>query len=340
MSDLFLRACRREPVERTPVWLMRQAGRALPEYREVRSRVDFLTLCRTPELAAKVTLQPVDRLGVDAAILFSDILIPAEPMGFKVEFNPAPVLDNPVRTAADVERIRTPSPEETVPYVYDTLRILRRELDGRVPVIGFGAAPFTLAVYLVEGQGSKSFGKIKGLLYSDPVTAEKLLDKVATMTAAYLTAQVHSGAQAIQLFDSWAGILGAPEFRRFALAHARRVADQLKPLGVPLIYFALNSGHLFEEIRQCGCDVAGVDWRTPLSVASEILGDRFAVQGNLDPCVLLGTPEVVAERASAILTEGASLPGHVFNLGHGVLPETPVENLQALVDAVRGYRKP
>ncbi len=317
---------------------MRQAGRALPEYRQVRSRVDFLTLCRTPELAAEVTLQPVDRLGVDAAILFSDILIPAEPMGFKVEFNPAPVLDNPVRTAADVERIRTPSPEETVPYVYDTLRILRRELEGRVPVIGFGAAPFTLAVYLVEGRGSKSFGKIKGLLYSDPVTAEKLLDKVSTMTAAYLTAQVHAGAQAIQLFDSWAGILGAPEFRRFALAHARRVAEQLKPLGVPLIYFALNSGHLFEEIRECGCDVAGVDWRTPLSVASKILGDRFAVQGNLDPCVLLGTPEVVAERTSAILTEGASLPGHVFNLGHGVLPETPVENLQALVDAVRDHR--
>ncbi len=334
MNDLFLRACRRQPVERTPVWLMRQAGRYLPEYRAVRARVDFVTLCKTPELAAEITIQPIERLGVDAAILFSDILIPAEPMGLSVTFNPGPVLDPPVRTRADVERLRVPDPEETVPFVYESIRILRRELAGRIPLIGFGAAPFTLAAYLVEGRGSKNFEHLKGMIYADPSAAHRLLDKCAATLEAYLAAQVRAGAQAIQIFDTWAGILGPADFREFALRYARRVLDSLRDAGVPRIYFALNSAHLFEEIRECGADVVGVDWRTPLSDAARRLGPEFALQGNLDPCVLLAPPATIAERARRIVEEGLAAPGHVFNLGHGILPETPVEHAQALVEAV------
>jgi uroporphyrinogen decarboxylase len=334
-NDLFLRACRREPVERTPVWLMRQAGRYLPEYRAVRAKVDFVTLCKTPDLAAEVTLQPIDILGVDAAILFSDILVPAEAMGFKVTFNPGPVIEPAVRTVSDVDRVRVPEPERDLEFVQETIRILRRSLADRVPLIGFGAAPFTLAAYLVEGGGSKNFDRVKRLLYASPASAHKLLERCAETLERCLAAQIRAGAQAIQVFDTWAGLLAPADFREFAMRHARRVLDSLRPLGVPLIYFALDSAHLFEEIRSCGADVVGVDWRTPLATASERLHGKFALQGNLDPCVLLATPEVVRERARRIVEEGAGLPGHVFNLGHGILPETPVENARALVETVR-----
>jgi len=293
VNDLFLRACRRERVDRPPVWMMRQAGRYLPEYRTVRERVDFVTLCKTPELAAEVTLQPVDLLGVDAAILFSDILIPAEPMGVKVEFNPGPVLDPPVRSAADVERLRVPDPEESVPFVYESIRILRSALDGRVPLIGFGPSPFTFCAYLVEGGGSRHFDRIKALVYADPDLAHRLLDKATRTIERYLEAQVRAGAQAIQIFDTWAGLLGPADFREFALRYARRILDALRGSGVPRIYFALNAAHLYTEIRQCGADVVGVDWRTPLDEASRLLGSDYAVQGNLDPCVLLSSPETI-----------------------------------------------
>jgi len=337
MNDLFLRACRREPVERTPVWIMRQAGRYLPEYRAVREKTDFLTLCRTPELAAEVTLQPIDRLGVDAAILFSDILILAETLGFDFDFRPGPVLSDPVRTAADIERIRIAEPEERVPFVYEAIRLLRRALEGRVPLIGFAAAPLTLAVYLVEGGASKNFDRIKRLLFDAPRDAHRLLGKLAEATSRYLAAQVRAGAQAIQLFDTWAGLLGPEEYREFDLRYTRQVLQQLRAEGVPLVYFALNSAHLFEDIRDCGADVVGVDWRTPLDRASQLLGGRFALQGNLDPCVLLAAPEVIEERVRAILGRGKGLPGHIFNLGHGILPDTPVEHAQALVRAVRAH---
>ena len=314
---------------------MRQAGRSLPEYREVRSRVDFSTLYRTPDLAAKVTLQPVDRLGVDAAILFSDILVPAETLGLEVAFRPGPVLDDPVRTDADIARLRTREPEETVPFVFETLRILRRELADRVPVIGFAGAPATLATYLVQGQGSKNFERFKGLLVSDPDAAHRLLDKITTVTEKYLAAQIRAGAQAIQLFDSWAGLLDRKEYREFGLRYVTRVLESLRPHGVPLIYFALNATHLLPDVAKCGADVIGVDWRLDLVEASRLLERPFVLQGNLDPCVLLAPPEVIERRAAEILDLGRRLPGHIFNLGHGVLPQTPVENLEVLVGAVK-----
>jgi uroporphyrinogen decarboxylase len=338
MNDLYLRAARGQAVERTPIWIMRQAGRYLPEYRAVREKIDFVTLCKTPELAAEVTLQPIDRFGFDAAILFSDILVLAEPMGFKIEFNPGPVIDAPVRTGADVERIRPADPQQELPYVFETIRILRRELSGRVPLIGFAAAPFTLAAYLVEGKGSKNFEQIKRLLFGDPSTAHALLEKVAEATLRYLRAQVAAGAQALQLFDTWAGLLAPDDYREFGLRYARRVLEELREAGVPLTYFALDSCHLLDAVAQCGADMVGVDWRTPLDVAARRLDRPLALQGNLDPCILLATPQVVAERARAVLQRASGLPGHVFNLGHGVLPGTPVESVEALVRTVQEHR--
>lgn len=316
---------------------MRQAGRSLPEYREVRKRVDFVTLCRTPELAVQVTIQPIDRLGVDAAILFSDILVPADCLGLDVAFAPGPVIDRPVRTEDDIARLRSDDPEETVPFVYETLRHLRRELSGRVPVIGFAGAPLTLAAYLVEGQGSRSFAQFKRLLLGNPSAAHRLLDKITVLTEAYLEAQVRAGAQAVQLFDTWAGLFDRNVYGEFGLRYARRVLDRLRSTGVPLIYLALNAAHLFDEIRDCGADVVGVDWRVDLAEASRLLEHRFVLQGNLDPCAMLAPTEVIERRAAEILECGRTLPGHVFNLGHGVLPETPVEHLQALVDAVKRH---
>ena len=335
MNDLFLRACRGEAVERAPIWIMRQAGRYMAEYRAIREKVDFVTLCKTPELATEVTLQPIDALGVDAAILFSDILVPAEPMGFSLDFRPGPVLDPPVRSASDVERIRIPEPEE-MSYVYMAIRMLRRELERRVPLIGFGAAPFTLAAYLVEGQGSKSFDTMKGLMFGEPATAHALLEKVTTTLEGYLEAQVDAGAQAIQVFDSWAGILSEADYAEFALPYATRLIARVKKTGVPVIYFALNSAHLFDSIRDCGANAAGIDWRTNLATASRRLDHKFVVQGNLDPCVLLGPKEEIARRALRVLEEGAKAPGHIFNLGHGILPNTPVENARHLVETVQG----
>jgi uroporphyrinogen decarboxylase len=337
MNDLFLRACRGETVERTPLWLMRQAGRSLPEYRKIRERVDFVTLCRTPELAVEVTIQPVDRLGVDAAILFSDILVPAECLGLGVAFEPGPVVDRPVRSEDDIARLRADEPEQAVPFVYETLRLLRRELADRVPVIGFAGAPLTLAAYLVEGRGSKSFARFKHLLLGNPPAAHDFLDKVASVTEAYLEAQVRAGAQALQLFDTWAGLLDRPAYREFGLRYARRVLERLRPTDVPLIYFALDATHLLDEIKDCGADVVGVDWRVDLVEAAQRLDRRFVMQGNLDPCTLLAPAPVIERKAADILERGKKLPGHVFNLGHGVLPETPVEHVQALVDAVKRH---
>ena len=335
MNDLFLRACRRERVARPPIWLMRQAGRSLPEYRAVRSRVDFSTLYRTPDLAAQVTLQPVDRLGVDAAILFSDILVPAEILGLKVAFEPGPVLENPVRTVDDIAKLRTPEPQQTVPFVFEALEILRGELADRVPIIGFAGAPATLAAYLVQGRGSRSFDQFKRLLVGDPKAAHRLLEKITTVTEKYLAAQIRAGAQAIQLFDTWAGLLDRTDYREFSLRYANRVLEFLRPLGVPLIYFALDATHLLEEIATCAADVVGVDWRLNLAEAADRLDHKFVLQGNLDPCVLLAPTEVIERRVVEIVDLGRRLPGHVFNLGHGVLPHTPVEHLEALVDAVK-----
>lgn len=334
MNDLYLRACRGQPVERTPLWLMRQAGRSLPEYRELRDRFGFGTLLRTPELAARVTLQPVDRLGVDAAILFCDILVPAEALGLRVEFQPGPVLDRALRTTADVESLRRRAPEEAVPYVFETIRLLRRELDGRVPLIGFAASPFTLAAYLIEGRGSKGFEAWRALVHGEPATAHRLLETLAATTADYLVAQVRAGAQAVQLFDTWAGLLDEAGYREFDLRYVRAIFERLAPERVPRVYFALDAAHVLEDLRDCGADVVGVDWRIGLREASRRLGGGRVLQGNLDPAVLLAPPPVIERRAAEVLEQAAGLPGHVFNLGHGVLPDTPLEHLLALVEAV------
>ena len=335
MNDLFLRTCRGESVERAPVWIMRQAGRYLPEYRELRKKHDFLTMCHTPELAAAATLQPIERFGMDAAILFSDILVPAEPMGFEVTFTPGPVIANPVRTAADVAKIRPVESEDQMGFVYEAIRILRRELDGRAPLIGFAASPFTLAAYLVEGRGSKNFDKVKSLLFGQPATAHELLERVASVTIDYLRNQIAAGAQAVQLFDSWAGLLGVDAYAEFGLPYANRFLDAIADTGVPRIYFALNGAHLMPAMRNCNSEVLGVDWRMPLDRAAELLGNRHVLQGNLDPCVLFASPEVVARETATVLDSGSKLKGHVFNLGHGILPETPIESVETLVRTVR-----
>jgi len=337
-SDLFLRACRGEKTERPPVWLMRQAGRYLPEYREVRRQADFLTLCTTPELAAKVTLQPIDRLGVDAAILFSDILTPAPAMGLGLAFTPGPVVDPPVRSASDVERLVVPDVEASLPFVYETIRILRRELAGRVPLIGFGAAPFTLSAYLAEGEGSRSFEKWKGMLYGAPGVAHGLLEKVTETTIRYLVAQVKAGAQAIQVFDTWAGLVSLSDYETFSVPYAQRVIEAVRATGVPVIYFALDAAHLAKAVSSCGADVYGADWRTSLADASAALGGEVVLQGNLDPCVLFADEETVRARTLAMLRDGAGIRGHIANLGHGILPGTPVANAVAFVETVKGWK--
>ena len=337
-NDFFLRACRGERGSRPPVWLMRQAGRYLPEYREVRKKVDFLTLCRTPELAAQVTLQPIERLGVDAAILFSDILVPAPAMGLNLDFNPGPVVDPPVRSMDDVSRLVVPEIEQEVPFVYEKIRILRRELQGRVPLIGFAAAPFTLAAYLVEGEGSRTFGHWKRMLYAAPEVAHALLDKTTLTTIRYLVAQVHAGAQAIQLFDTWAGLVSAEDYAAFSLPYVRRVLDAVRAEGVPTIYLALDTAHAAGAVATCGADVLGTDWRSSLADTSRALGGKHPLQGNLDPCVLLADVATVRRRTLAMLESGASLPAHIANLGHGILPETPVDNAIAFVETVKGFR--
>jgi len=334
MNDRFLRACRREPVDRPPLWIMRQAGRYLPEYRALKERHDFLTLCRTPELAVEASLQPLRRFPLDAAILFSDILVPVEALGCRLTFAPGPRLAEPVRTRAQVEALALRPMEEVVPFVGEAVRLLRRELDGRVPVIGFCGAPFTLAAYLVEGEGREGFGAVKALMNRDPATLRLLLEKLADAMADYLDLQIRAGAQAVQIFDSWAGILSSADYRAFALPALRRLLRQLGRGGVPVVYFAVAAGHLLEDSLETGADVLGLCWRTPLDEAWLRTGGRVALQGNLDPHVLLGPPEAVRARAHEVMDAMEGRPGHVMNLGHGILPDTPLASVEALVAAV------
>jgi uroporphyrinogen decarboxylase len=334
MSDYrFLRACRGEPVDATPIWIMRQAGRYLPEYQAIRGKVSFLELCKTPDLAAEVTIQPIDILGVDAAILFSDILIPLEAMGMSLRFDEGhgPILENPITDAAGVERLGVPDPESTMGFVMETIRILRRELEGRVPVIGFAGAPFTMASYMVEGGSSKNFLKLKTLMFQKPEVWHRLMEKTAETTQAYLQAQIDAGAQAVQLFDSWGGILSPRDYRDFALPYSRRIIESLKGQ-VPIIHFVQGNPALLPQVASAGSDVVGVDWRIDIGEARKLVGDK-AVQGNLDPLALFLPIEKIEERAEEII-KSAGPTGHIFNLGHGILPPTPVENAKALVEAV------
>jgi uroporphyrinogen decarboxylase len=329
----FLKACRGEATDYTPVWLMRQAGRYLPQYMEVRKNVTFLELCKTPELAAKVTIQPIDFLGADAAILFSDILTPVEPMGMKLDFVPGPVFENPVRTQADIEALRIPEMQQDVPYVYETLRILRREFEGRVPLIGFGGAPFTLACYMVEGKGSKDFAQIKRMMYGAPELYAQLMEKVTEMDRLYLNEQVAAGAQAIQIFDTWGGIVSPLDYERFVLPYTRKLIDGLDK-SVPVIHFVKGSGTMLDRVAKAGADVIGLDWHVNLGQARDLIGPAIAVQGNLDPTVLYAPKEHIRSEVKRILDENAGRPGHIFNLGHGILPTADPEHARYMVECV------
>jgi uroporphyrinogen decarboxylase len=333
----FLAACRREPVAHTPVWVMRQAGRYLPEYRAIREKVDFLTLTKTPELAAEVTLQPVRRFGMDAAILFSDIMTPVEGMGIDLEFDPGPVIGNPVRSAADVAGLRIADPVETVPFVMETIGLLRNELPVSAPLIGFAGAPWTLFCYLVQGGGSKTFTLAKSFLFAEPDAARDLLEKLADTMIAYLRAQAEAGAQALMVFDSWAGLLSPHEFRAFALPAVQRTLAGLKDQGVPLIYFPNQGATLLEDAAGCGAHVMGIDWRMSLSKARAILGPDVAVQGNLDPAALFAPREALGEQIRRVLDEAGPGPGHIFNLGHGIERTTDPDALAYLVDRVHEW---
>jgi len=335
----FLRACRGENVDCTPVWLMRQAGRYMDEYMDIRRKHDFLTMCKTPDLATQVTLQPINRLEVDAAIIFADILLPLEGMGIDLEFaqNEGPVIHNPVKTEADVDRLKIIDPEEAVPYVLETIRMVRRELAGRVPLIGFSGAPFTLASYIIEGASSKAYLDCKKLMWQKPLAWHRLMEKLAQVVVVYLKAQVAAGAQALQIFDSWVGTLSPQDYKEYVLPHSRFVMNSLKDTGVPVIHFAQNGSTLLEMVREAGGDVIGLDWRINLAEARRRLGSDVPVQGNLDPAALLAPPFVIRQKVKEILAANQGRPGHIFNLGHGIHKETPVEHVQVMIEAVRRF---
>lgn len=341
-NDLLLRACRREPVERPPVWMMRQAGRYLPEYRAVRARADFLTMIRTPELAVEVTLQPVDLIGVDAAIIFSDILVIPQAMGMSlsVDDGVGPRFDHPLRLPADFDRLVQPDAEVQLRYVLEAIRLSRRALDGRVPLIGFAGAPWTLAAYMIEGGGSKSFTMAKRLLVEAPEIAHRLLARLAQAVGHFLVAQVNAGAHVVQMFDSWAGSLGPEDFRTFALPYLTQAVSIARRAGAPIIVFAPGAGWALELLATTGADVIGVDWQTGAADARRRLASLpLALQGNFDPCWLYATPEVIRDRTRTMLNAFGPL-GYIANLGHGILPDVPVEHARAFVDAVRTWRAP
>jgi uroporphyrinogen decarboxylase len=335
MNDRFLKACRREPTDCVPVWFMRQAGRYMAEYRAIRAKHSILEVCKTPELAAQVTLQPIDRFALDAAIIFADILLPLEPMGLRLTFEEGegPVIHNPVRTRADVDALKLIDGSE-LGYVADAIALARRGLNGRVPLIGFAGAPFTLASYAIEGGSSRNYIETKGLMYGEPAVWHRLMDKLARVVTAYLKRQIEAGAQAVQLFDSWVGCLSPDDYREYVQPHVRLIFEGLKNEGVPLIHFGTGTATLLESMREAGGTVIGVDWRVPLDEARRRLGAGVAVQGNLDPVVLFAPVHEIERRVEMILKQAGDAPGFIFNLGHGILPNTPVEHVQAAVDFV------
>lgn len=340
-NDLLLRALERRPVERTPVWIMRQAGRYLPEYREVRARAgDFMSLCRNPELACRVTLQPLRRFDLDAAILFSDILTIPDAMGLGLYFaqGEGPKFENAVSSRADIEKLGMPDPEGELSYVMDAVRTIRRELGGAVPLIGFAGSPWTLATYMVEGGASKEFAKVRGLLYQDPAAMHKLLDTLARAVTDYLNAQVQAGAQALMIFDTWGGTLTRENYRDFSLSYMQKIVAGLvrehEGRRVPVTLFTKNGGAWLEDMAASGCDALGIDWTQPLDDARSRVGSQVALQGNLDPCVLYAQPAVIRAQVGAVLDDFGSGSGHVFNLGHGIHPAVPPEHVKVMVDAV------
>ncbi|MEI9953944.1 MAG: uroporphyrinogen decarboxylase [Pseudomonadota bacterium] len=341
MWDRFLRACRREPVDVTPVWFMRQAGRYMAEYRALRAKYTLLELCKNPELATQVTLQPVNAHRVDAAILFADILLPLEPMGAPFEFakGEGPVIHEPVRDRAAVEKLRVIEPEDGLGYVLDAIKMIRKELDGKTPLIGFAGAPFTLASYLIEGGKSSNYALTKRMMYNEPETWNLLMSKFSEVVRRYLHAQIKAGANAVQLFDSWVGSLSPTDYEEYILPHVSLILKDLEKTGVPVIHFGTDTATLLELQKRAGGTVIGVDWRTPLDQAITRLGTDVAVQGNLDP-LLLGAPrELLGRRVDDILQRATGAAGHIFNLGHGILPDTDPDSVKFVVDRVHGYQK-
>lgn len=340
MNDRFLRACRRQPVDATPVWFMRQAGRYMADYRALRERYSLLEICRHPELAVAVTLQPVDAIEVDAAILFSDLLLPFTPMGLDFDFvkGEGPSIERPIADASDVDRVRVFEPRDALSHVLETIRLLRRELADRVPLVGFGGAPFTLAAYAIEGGPSTNYAKAKAFMYAQPEAWHRLCDRFARVIGDYMRAQVDAGAQAIQIFDSWAGQLSRADYREFALPHTRRIFDALAGSGVPTIHFGVNTGAILADMAEAGGDVIGVDWRAPLDESWALIGHDRAIQGNLDPVRLLGPADRMMDAADDILRRAGGRPGHIFNLGHGILPSTSLAQVQELARHVHGFR--
>lgn len=340
-NDLLLRALLRQPVPRTPVWMMRQAGRYLPEYRRVRAEAgDFMTLCTTPDLACEVTLQPLERFPLDAAILFSDILTVPDAMGCGLYFESGegPKFERPVRTVAGIDDLAVPDVADELGYVIEAVSLIRRELAGRVPLIGFSGSPWTVATYMVEGGSSKSFGIIKGLMYNEPAAMERLLGKLADTTRDYLNAQIHAGAQAIMIFDTWGGVLAPADYRRFSLASMQRIVDELDRdydgQRVPVILFTKGAGPLLADMADSGCDALGVDWTTDMADARRYTGDKVALQGNLDPSILYAGPEAISGAVGRVLESYGKGPGHVFNLGHGIHPDIDPEHVSAMLETV------
>jgi len=335
--DRFLRACRREPVDVTPVWFMRQAGRYQPEYRKIREKYTLMEICKIPEVAAEVTILPVKQLGVDAAILFSDIMVPLHQIGIAVDLKPnvGPVLDKPLRSAEDVKALRPIVPEEDVPFVLEAIKILRRELD--VPLIGFSGGPFTLASYLIEGQPTRKFTEVKRMMFGAPDVWREMMERLTSIVIDYLLAQVQAGAQALQLFDSWVGCLSPQDYEEYVLPYSKRILTALEGTGVPRIHFGVGTGEMLPLLKEAGADVVGVDWLVPLDAAWERIGYDTAVQGNLEPNLLLGDEALILERTRDVMRRANGRPGHIFNLGHGVMPQAKVSTLQRVVEAVHEY---
>lgn len=330
-----MKACRREATPYTPIWLMRQAGRYMKEYRDIRDRHSFLDLCKDADLATEVTVYAVERLGVDAAIIFSDILVLVEPMGLSLEYakGDGPIIRNPIRLAADVSRLSSVKDGSGLEFVYDAIRKTRKSLPVQIPLIGFAGAPFTLASYMIEGQGSRNFIYTKSMMYTEPDAWHRLMEKITQSLIGYLSAQTSAGAQVVQLFDSWVGCLSPQDYRKYVLPYTRQVVQAIRPLS-PVIYFGTDTAMFLESMAETGCDVLGVDWRIDLDQAWSRVGPEVAMQGNLDPAVLFADLPEIRRQAKRILDQAGGRPGHIFNLGHGVLPNTPVGHVKALVDAV------
>jgi len=340
-NDLFLRACKRQDVERTPIWMMRQAGRYLPEYRAVRAKSDFLTMCKTPELAAEVTIQPVDIIGVDAAILFSDILVIPEAMGMHLEMNEGkgPVFPNPIRTIDDAKKLKDIDPTKELKYVLDAVSLTKKHLDNRVPLIGFSGSPWTLLTYMVEGKGSKNYSEIKKMLYNNPKLAHSILDKLADTIADYLSAKIEAGCNAVQIFDTWGGILSQKDFEEFSLQYVEKIISKIKRKDEPVIFFAKGVHYNHSKLASIGADVIGLDWTMDLGKVRKEVGDKVALQGNLDPTVLYADKDYIKKEVKNVLSSFGKGNGHVFNLGHGVLPDIDPENVKALVQYVKDESK-